>query len=111
MMTLMQNTFGEIKSTSIVKLNLSLRLVIFVHLLYIVSLMILFYNFPDSLKMADIAPVHKKDETTTKDNYRPVGILPCISKIFERLISLQISKYMDSHLSEYLCGFRKGYST
>ena len=30
---------------------------------------ILNYNFPDSLKMADISPVHKKDETMTKDNY------------------------------------------
>ena len=28
--------------------------------------------FPDSLKFADITPVHKKDETTNKENYRPV---------------------------------------
>ena len=68
-------------------------------------------TFPDSLKMADVTPVHKKDETTIKDNYRPISILPCISKIFERLMHLQISRYMDFYLSEYLCGFRKGYST
>ena len=40
---------------------------------------------PDPLKMADITPIHKKDETTLKDNYRPVSILPSISKIFDRL--------------------------
>ena len=72
---------------------------------------ILSYNFPVSLKMADITPVHKKDERTAKTNYRPVSILPSISKIFERLMYLQISTYMDSYLSKYLCGFRKGYST
>ena len=68
-------------------------------------------TFPDSLKMADVTPVHKKDETTIKDNYRPISILPCISKIFERIMHLQISRYMGFYLSEYLCGFRKGYST
>ena len=72
---------------------------------------ILSYNFPVSLKMADITPVHKKDERTAKTNSRPVSILPSISKIFERLMYLQISTYMDSYLSKYLCGFRKGYIT
>ena len=68
-------------------------------------------NFPSSLKMADITPAHKKDETTNKDNYRPVSILPSISKIFERIMEYQICEYMNKHLSTYLCGFRKGYST
>ena len=31
--------------------------------------------FPDSLKFGDITPVHKKDETTNKENYRPVSVL------------------------------------
>ena len=30
--------------------------------------------FPDSPKFADITPVHKKDETTNKENYRPVSV-------------------------------------
>ena len=41
-------------------------------------------TFPDALKMADITPVYKKDEKILKSNYRPVSILPCVSKIFER---------------------------
>ena len=68
-------------------------------------------NFPVPLKKADITPVHKKGDTSIKENYRPVSILPSISKIFERKMHDQISLYIDKHLSNYLCGFRKGYST
>ena len=68
-------------------------------------------NFPALLKKADITPVHKKDDRTVKENYRPVSILPCISKIFERKMYNQICIYMDKYLSNYLCGFRKGFST
>ena len=67
--------------------------------------------FPDPLKMADITPVHKKDNASNKENYRPVSILPSISKIFEKKIYEQIYNFMNNHLSEYLCGFRPGYST
>jgi len=68
-------------------------------------------NFPGPLKMADITPAHKKGDTSKKENYRPVSILPSISKIFERNMYDQIYRYMNNHLSNYLCGFRKGYST
>ena len=50
--------------------------------------------FPDGLKFADITPVHKKDETTNKENYRPVSVLPLISKIFEQIIYDQLSEYL-----------------
>ena len=68
-------------------------------------------KFPEPLKMVDITPVYKKEENTNKSNYRPVSILPSVSKIFERLMHDEIFSYIDSHLSNYLCGFRKGYST
>ena len=67
--------------------------------------------FPSTLKHADITPGHKKDETTLKDNYRPVSILPTVSKIFERKMYKDIDVYMEKYLSPRLCGFRKGYST
>ena len=38
-------------------------------------------TFPNNLKDADVTPVHKKDDRTDKTNYRPVSILPAISKI------------------------------
>ena len=60
-------------------------------------------DYPTLLKVADITPVHKKDDTTKKDNYRPVNILPVISKIFERIIFDQISSlYTAFYLYFYL---------
>ena len=67
--------------------------------------------FPDNLKFADVTPVHKKDETTNKENYRPVSVLPLISKIFERIIYDQLSSYLEKYLNNILCGFRKAHST
>ena len=68
-------------------------------------------SFPDSLKLANITPVHKKDEPTDKENYRPVSVLPLLSKIFERLIYDQLNEYLDQYLNSLLCGFRKAHST
>ena len=66
--------------------------------------------FPDELKLAEIVPAHKKKSTMDKSNYRPISLLPIVSKVFERLIVKQIQPFVDSFLSKYLCGFRKGYS-
>ena len=66
--------------------------------------------FPDSLKFANITPVFKKDSRTEKTNYRPVSILPNLSKIYERLIYNQLSKFFENILSKFQCGFRKGFS-
>ena len=67
-------------------------------------------NFPNNLKRADITPVHKKGETTNMCNYRPVSILPTISKVFEKLLYKQINSYISQYLSNNLCGFRQGFS-
>ena len=67
--------------------------------------------FPDKLKTADIIPCHKKDDTSNKRNYRPISLLPTISKVFEKCLFNQISNHCQNILSPYLSGFRKGYST
>ena len=41
-------------------------------------------TFPDELKMADIVPVFKKQDPSDKAKYRPIILLPLISKIFEK---------------------------
>ena len=66
--------------------------------------------FPTKLKLADIAPVHKSGNRADKSNYRPVSLLPTMSKIYERLLFHQIDKYINPKLSKYLCGFRKDFS-
>ena len=67
-------------------------------------------HFPSDLKYANVTPLFKKDDNTNKENYRPISILPSISKIFERLMFQQITSYVSNTLSPYLCGFRKGYN-
>ena len=66
--------------------------------------------FPSDLKYANVTPLHKKDDITNIENYRPISILPSISKIYERIMFQQITKYISGSLSPYLCGFRKDYS-
>ena len=66
--------------------------------------------FPTSLKLADITNVEKKGSKNSKENYRPVSILPNISKINERWLFKQISKYFENIFSKLQCGFRPGLS-
>ena len=66
--------------------------------------------FPINLKNADVTPVFKKGDRLNKCNYRPVSILPSLSKIFERIMFSQINSYINPKLSMYLCGFRKNMS-
>ena len=66
--------------------------------------------FDKDLKYADIIPVHKKDDTTEKSNYRPISLLPVVAKPFERFMQRQIGAFMDIYLSPYLCGYRKGFN-
>ena len=67
--------------------------------------------FPNELKQADIKPIYKKESRNEKENYRPVSILPNLSKIFERFMYDQLKDHFDKLLSKYQCGFRKGFST
>ena len=43
-------------------------------------------DFPNPLKLAEIIPIHKKEDPVYKDNYRSISILPLISKVFKRII-------------------------
>ena len=67
-------------------------------------------TFPSILKNANITPVFKKGHRKSKENYRPVSILPVISKTFEKLLCKQITIFIDLLLSRYQCQFRKGFS-
>ena len=68
-------------------------------------------KFPLSFKLANKTPVFKNESRNHKNNYRPVSILPLISKVFETIMSKQLSIYFEEILSNSQCGFRKGFST
>ena len=67
--------------------------------------------FPENLKNANITPTFKKGDRLLKSNYRPVSILPAISKIYEKILYKRICTHFDCIFFKYLCGFRKGHST
>ena len=69
--------------------------------------------FPDSLKIAEVIPLFKKDDPQLLDNYRPVSLLPAISKVFEKIVFKQVYQYFTTnkllYKSQY--GFRNDHST
>ena len=66
-------------------------------------------TFPSSMKLANVTPVYKKSSQSDKGNYRPISILPILSKVFERCVCRQMSKFFDEVLAKYQCGFRRGH--
>ena len=60
------------------------------------------HRYPTSLKM---------DEKTLAKIYRPVSLIPVVSKLFERNMYIEIICFIEKSLSPFLFGFRKGHST
>ena len=52
-------------------------------------------HFPDKWKMSNVCPIHKKDAKNRKENYRPISLLPILSKIFDKVI-------FDSHYDYFI---------
>ena len=68
-------------------------------------------KFPDELKLSEVIPLYKKLDPLKKENYRPVSLLPHVSKVFERIIYKQIMSYVTNLLSDYITGFRKSHGS
>ena len=68
-------------------------------------------KYPGCLKTADVTPIPKDKEKNNKKKYRPVSLIPTLSKVFEKEMYEQISNYVDNFLSPFLFGYRKGHST
>ncbi len=69
--------------------------------------------FPDQLKISKVVPILKKDDERLFTNYRPISLLPVISKIFEKVIFRQLYDYLKINNIFYNAqyGFRKEHST
>ena len=68
-------------------------------------------KFPSELKMAGVIPIFKKDDPFEKANYRPISLLPSLSKVYEKLIYQQLNAFFENKQSPLLCRFRSRYST
>ncbi len=69
--------------------------------------------YVDEWKKARVVPIYKSNNRQKCENYRPISILPTISKILERSVFNQIYKFLNDNslLSKYQSGFRPKNST
>ena len=53
--------------------------------------------FPNKMKLAKVIPIYKKDDPTQVTNYRPMSLLPVLSKVVEKTIAKQLSEYFEEN--------------
>ncbi len=82
-------------------------------LTHILSLSLKTGIVPQNLKVARVIPIFKTGDSKEFSNYRPISILPCISKILERLVFSRLFNHLDANniLYKHQYGFRKRHST
>ena len=97
------------RNYDIVKQNFNCLLV---PLKYIFDLSLKSSTFPEKMKIARVTPVFKSGDTSLMTNYRPISVLPCFSKMLERIMYNRLYKHLTE--SNLLCCkqfvFQKGHS-
>ena len=68
-------------------------------------------RLPNLMKVAEISPVLKKLDNTSKENYRPTSTLSNFAKLFDSMIYSQLNYCMENKFSKYLTAFRKSRNT
>ena len=99
--------------------NLSIRLlklaapIVCDSLAYICNLSLFTSNFPSAWKKARVTPIFKEGDKSDVNNYRPISVLPVISKIIERSVHNQLYDFLTKNelLNSCQSGFRKNHST
>ena len=68
--------------------------------------------FPECLKSATLIPIFKKGDSRNLNNYRPISLLPVMSKVFEKVINVQLTEVIEEgFIDDNQYGFRRGHST
>jgi hypothetical protein len=69
--------------------------------------------FPDSMKIAKVLPLYKKGDLHDVNMYRPISLLPVLSKVLEKVVNQQLFAYLNLHtlLTKSQFGFRPKMST
>lgn len=70
-------------------------------------------KIPRKWKESTITMIHKKEDKSNIQNYRPISITPCVMRLFERLLLARLKKHLDDNniLIKNQSGFRNGRST
>lgn len=64
-------------------------------------------KFPESLKIAKVSPIFKAGNKMDPGNYRPISVLPILSKIFEKVLHKRLSEFLKS--TDFLCHKQYGF--
>ena len=69
--------------------------------------------FPNACKVAKLKPIFKAGKKVDRSSYRPISLLPLISKIIEKVVLDQTNEFLSANkiLYNYQSGFRTSYST
>ncbi|MEW8542639.1 MAG: reverse transcriptase family protein, partial [Candidatus Thiodiazotropha sp.] len=70
-------------------------------------------QFPNAWKKANVTPIHKKNDKTLPNNYRPISLLSTIGKVMERCVHKHIYNYVIAHnlITPFQSGFIRSDST
>ena len=106
------NKSTGISNTSIKLLKLAAPIICH-PLAYICNLSMFTSTFPSDWKKAKVTPVYNSGDKSDVGNYRPISVLPILSKILERTVHDQLYKYLTCNnvLNQCQSGFRSKYST
>ena len=87
--------------------------IFFTPLKYIFNISLQQGIFPENLKIAEVSPIYMKDEEFLLTNYRSISLLPCFSKLLERIMHNRLFKYLleNSIIYEKQFGFQTAHST
>ena len=96
-----------------IKLLQAVNSIIAAPLAHIFNLSVMNGVFPDILKIANVVPLFKKEDSMLFSNYRPVSLLCTLSKVLEKIMYNRVIDFLNEHeiLFKYQFGFRKSYSS
>ena len=82
-------------------------------LTHIINCSILEQKFPSRWKYANVVPIKKSPNPVKESDYRPISVLPAVSKVIEKLIAYQLINYLNSNnlMYTFQSGFRSNHST
>ena len=83
------------------------------HILHLINSSISTRTFPNAWKVALVTPLHKSGDPLNPSNYRPISILPAMSKILEKVVSNQLRSYLVTNhiISSSQYAYRPSHST
>ena len=67
-------------------------------------------KYPSRWKMGQVTLLFKKNDELSKENYRPVTVLPALNNVFEKLLASQLDQFYTELLSDYISAYRRHYS-